>query len=175
MARTTVNSRYSPPIGCVQNRPCASLSESEMFVFQQLAERQLQRAFSDSQILNLQTRVRFPVALPNLNVSAINHLTPSSESQNFCSVLGFVLAARSISFVDRIPDLFQTGMLVKPRHIHFAVAQCIHHGCQVAWGHTPKARFRLSFRLPIALICGERILRATPKECRLLQPSRSIE
>jgi hypothetical protein len=71
VARTTVNSRYSSPIGCVQNRPCASFSESEMFVFQQLAERQLQRAFSDSQILNLQTRVRFPVALPALS-SAIS-------------------------------------------------------------------------------------------------------
>ena len=41
-----------------------SLSESELVSFQELAERQLQPAFSDSQILNLQTRVRFPVALP---------------------------------------------------------------------------------------------------------------
>ena len=37
---------------------------------------ELKRQLLNWKTLNLQTRVRFPVALPSLNVSAINYLTP---------------------------------------------------------------------------------------------------
>jgi hypothetical protein len=88
------------------------------------------------EILNLQTRVRFPVALPDLNASAINYLTPILRQPQFVQCAQFCARLCAlhhfISLVDCPPDLLQAGMLVKPRHIHFAVAHRIHHGYEVA-------------------------------------------
>jgi hypothetical protein len=62
-----------------------------MFVFQQLAERQLQRAFSDSQILNLQTRVRFPVALPDKGQGTALFFSATASNSSAPKALPFQL------------------------------------------------------------------------------------
>src|SRR5208337_153943 len=55
---------------------------------------------------------------------------PTTTIHTVCSVLCSL--HNFISFVDCHPDLLQTGMLVKPRHVHFAVAHNIHHGYHIA-------------------------------------------
>ena len=86
-----------------------------------------------TKILNLQTRVRFPVALPALKYSCDQSLTaylPRTTIHTVCSVLCSL--HNFISFVDCHPDLLQAGMLVKSRHVHFAVAHDIHYRHHIA-------------------------------------------
>jgi len=64
-----------------------SRSEGELICFQLIAKRQLSGSFPSFQILNLQTRVRFPVALPTLFQSFTHFLTWSLQATvaSFCT------------------------------------------------------------------------------------------
>ncbi len=68
-----------------------------------------------------------------LSISAINYLTHRLPTTTICTVCPVLCSLQKfISFVDGHPDLLQAGMLVKPRHVHFAMAHDIHHGHHIA-------------------------------------------
>ena len=81
---------------------------------------------------HLQTRVRFPVALPTLSIPASITYRLSSDSHNSCLCSVLCSLHDFVSLVDHRPDLIQAGMLVQTGNVHFAVAHDIHHGHYIA-------------------------------------------